>query len=59
MRPQAQWELEGELLQIQISLDKLNKQPELSEEERERMADLEKRKQILQDLLRKEKMKLR
>ena len=59
MRPQAQWELEGELLQIQISLDKLNKQPELSEEERERMADLEKRKQILQDLVRKEKMKLR
>ena len=57
--PQAQWELEGELLQLQITLDKLNKQSELSAEDKERMTELEKRKEILQELLRKEKMKLR
>ena len=57
--PQAQWELEGELLQLQMTLDKLNKQSELSAEDKERMTELEKRKEILQELLRKEKMKLR
>ena len=57
--PQAQWEIEGELLQIQITLDKLNRQAELSEEQQERRSELAKRKEILQELLRKEKMKLR
>ena len=57
--PQAQWELEGELLQLQMTLDKLNKPSELSAEDKERMTELEKRKEILQELLRKEKMKLR
>ena len=57
--PQAQWELEGELLQIQIALDKLSKQTGASEADRERMAQMEKRKEILQELLRKEKMRIR
>lgn len=59
MMPKAQWEIEGELLQLQISMDKLNKRNDLTEEEKERLADMEKRKEILQELLRKEKMKLR
>ena len=59
MMPKAQWEIEGELLQLQISMDKLNKRQDLTDEEKERLADMEKRKEILQELLRKEKMKLR
>lgn len=56
---QTQWELEGELLQVQITLDKLQKKEELTIEEQERTEDLEKRKAILQELLRKEKMRVR
>ena len=59
MMPRAQWEIEGELLQLQISIDKLNKKQDLTESEKERLADMGKRKEILQELLRKEKMKLR
>ncbi len=54
---QAQWEMEGELLQVQITLDKLRRKEELTAEERERAEDLEKRKKILQEALRKEKMR--
>lgn len=59
MMPKAQWEIEGELLQLQISMDKLNKRQDLTEDEKDRLADMEKRKEILQELLRKEKMKLK
>ncbi len=59
MMPKAKWEIEGELLQLQISMDKLSKQNDLTEEENQRLTDMGKRKEILQELLRREKMNLR
>ena len=55
--PQQKWALEGDLLQTQIQIDKLKKKESLSDEERDKLSDLEKRKSILEKKFRKEHMK--
>ena len=55
--PKAIWEVEGDLLQTQLKIDKLKKKDNLSEEERSELDDLETRKEILTKQLRKERMK--
>lgn len=51
------FELEGELLETTMKIDKLKKQENLSEEDKEKLEDLEKRKQILDKRLREARMK--
>ena len=55
--PQSQWELEGELLQLHMDRDRLAKKGSLTEDEQERIRDMEKRIAILQECLRKERMR--
>ena len=54
---QKLWEIEGDLLQVQMKIDKLKKEDNLSEENRAELQDLEKRRDILNKQLRKERMK--
>ena len=58
MMPQAQWQVEGDLLEVQMAIDRLAKKGSLSPEEEERLEDLGKRKRILQERLRKERMRI-
>ena len=55
--PKQKWELEGDLLQTQIAIDKLKKKGDLTAEEREKLSDLETRKGILEKKFRKEHLK--
>ncbi|MBR2214774.1 MAG: hypothetical protein IJ849_03320 [Selenomonadaceae bacterium] len=50
------WELEGELLEATMAGDKLRKKNSLNPEEREKLADIEKRREILTKRLRKIRM---
>ncbi|MBR6710642.1 MAG: hypothetical protein IKI81_03840 [Selenomonadaceae bacterium] len=56
--PSVQWELEGELLQLQMKIDKLQKKRELTQEDQEQMEEYEKRKAILERKLRSDRMKM-
>ena len=56
--PSVQWELEGELLQLQMKIDKLQKKRELTQEDQEQMEEYEKRKVILERKLRSDRMKM-
>lgn len=53
----ALWELEGDLLQATMAYDKLSKKAVLTEEEQEKLADLEQRKNVLSQRLRKLRMR--
>ena len=55
--PQQRWEIEGDLLQTQMKIDKLKKQDSLLAEQQEELADLERRRDILSKELRKQRMK--
>ena len=51
------FELEGELLDVTMKLDKLKKKSELTDEDKAKSEDLEKRKNILEKRLREVRMK--
>ena len=51
------FELEGELLETTMKIDKLKKKENLSEEDKAKLEDLEKRKNILEKRLREARMK--
>ncbi|MBR3622838.1 MAG: hypothetical protein IKN43_05770 [Selenomonadaceae bacterium] len=51
------FELEGELLDATMKLDKLRKKQDLTEEDKLKMEDLTKRKNILEQRLRDARMK--
>ncbi len=57
MQQSVLWELEGDLLQASMQCDKLRKKGILSPEEQERLADLEKRKEVLEKRIREQRMK--
>ncbi len=54
---QQQWAIEGELLDVQMKIDKLKKKSSLTEEEKASLEDMTKRKDVLEKQLRKERMK--
>ena len=51
------FELEGELLEATMKIDKLKKKEGLTDEDKERLEDLEKRKNLLEKRLREARMK--
>jgi len=51
------FELEGELLDVTMKLDKIKKKTDLDDEDKARLEDLEKRKNILEKRLREVRMK--
>ena len=51
------FELEGELLETTMQIDKLKKNKDLTEEDKVKLEDLEKRKNILDKRLRDARMK--
>ena len=51
------FELEGELLETTMKIDKLKKKEGLTNEDKERLEDLEKRKNLLEKRLREARMK--
>lgn len=51
------FELEGELLETTMKIDKLKKNENLSEEDKDKLEDLEKRKNLLEKRLREAKIK--
>lgn len=51
------FELEGELLETTMKLDKLKKKENLTKEDKETLEDLEKRKTLLEKRLREARMK--
>ncbi len=51
------FELEGELLETTMQIDKLKKKKDLTEEDKAKLEDLEKRKNILDKRLRDARMK--
>ncbi len=51
------FELEGELLETTMQIDKLKKKQDLTEEDKAKLEDLEKRKNILDKRLRDARMK--
>jgi len=51
------FELEGELLETTMQIDKLKKKKDLTEEDKVKLEDLEKRKNILDKRLRDARMK--
>ena len=55
--PKHKWELEGDLLQTQVRIDKLKKKGNLTDEERATLEDLETRKSVLEKKFRNEHMK--
>ena len=55
--PKQKWAIEGDLLHTQMQIDKLKKKEDLSEQEREELSELEKRKSVLEKKFRNEHMK--
>lgn len=53
----TQFELEGQLLETTMKIDKLMKKENLTNDEKETLEDLEKRKNILNKRLREMRMK--
>ena len=51
------FELEGELLETTMKIDKLRKKENLNEEDKAKLEDLEKRKNLLEKRLREARMK--
>jgi len=57
MKRNVMWDLEGELLQVSTKRDKLKKKADLTEEEEQALADLEKRHTVLEKRIRQERMR--
>jgi len=57
MKRNVMWDLEGELLQVSTKRDKLKKKADLTEEEEQALAELEKRHTVLEKRIRQERMR--
>ena len=55
---ESRWMMEGELLELHMNRDRLAKKKDMSEEERARLSDIERRIEILQEALRRERMRV-